>query len=167
MSNVKVKGLSELQKFLDQLPAKVEKNMLRSGLRAGANVIKDAAGEELESNGSVVTGSLKKGLKVSTSSRKGVVKAKVKTTGPHAHLGPWIEHGTKPHLIKPKAAKALAIKGSLVEVIHHPGAKPKPFMRPALDSRATEALQAVGDAIKARLTKQGLDTSAIDIEVEG
>jgi len=36
-------------------------------------------------------------------------------------------------------------------------------MRPALDSKAQEALKTVGEAIKKRLTKQGLDVSGVDI----
>jgi hypothetical protein len=39
-------------------------------------------------------------------------------------------------------------------------------MRPALDGKAGEALVAVGEAIKKRLTKQGLDASGVDLEAQ-
>ena len=39
MADVKVKGLADLNKFLQQLPAKVEQSVLRGALRAGANVV--------------------------------------------------------------------------------------------------------------------------------
>ena len=43
MSDVKVKGLAELQAALDGLPAKIEANIMRGALRAGANVIRAEA----------------------------------------------------------------------------------------------------------------------------
>ncbi|MTV59152.1 hypothetical protein GM547_13990, partial [Streptococcus pneumoniae] len=39
MSNVHIKGGAELNKFLQQLPAKIEQSVLRGALRAGANVV--------------------------------------------------------------------------------------------------------------------------------
>lgn len=40
---VQIHGLAELQRTLDQLPAKIEANVLRGALRAGANVIANEA----------------------------------------------------------------------------------------------------------------------------
>ena len=37
MSNVHIKGGAELNKFLQQLPAKIEQSVLRGALRAGAS----------------------------------------------------------------------------------------------------------------------------------
>lgn len=155
-----VKGLSELQAFLDQLPAKIESNIMRSALRAGANVVRD----EAKANVPEKTGLLKAGIKVSTSSRRGVVKAIIKTTGKHAYLARWLEYGTAAHFIKPKTAKSLFFAGLMRDGVDHPGAAPKPFLRPALDSQSQAALMAVGEAIKKRLTKQGLDASGVDLE---
>lgn len=157
-----VKGLSELQAFLDALPAKMESNIMRAALRQGANVVRD----EAKANVPVKSGLLRAGLKVSTSSRRGVVTAKVKATGKHAYLARWIEYGTAAHQIKPKMARSLLFGGIFAESIDHPGAAAKPFMRPALDTRAQAALLAVGEAIKKRLTKQGLDASGVELEVE-
>lgn len=50
--------------------------------------------------------------------------------GNHAHL---VEFGTKPHRIRPKDKKALRIGGRFIGEAKHPGAKAKPFMRPAAD----------------------------------
>jgi HK97 gp10 family phage protein len=155
-----VKGLSELQAFLDQLPAKMEANIMRSALRQGANVVRD----EARSNVPVKTGLLRDGLKVTTSSRRGVVTAKVKATGKHAYLARWIEYGTAAHFIKPKTAKSLFIAGLFSNGVEHPGAAPKAFLRPALESQSQEALVTVGEAIKRRLTKQGIDASGVDLE---
>lgn len=157
-----VTGLKELQAFLDRLPAKMEANIMRAALRQGANVVRD----EAQANAPVKSGVLKAGLKVSTRSRRGVVTASVKVGGKHAFLARWLEYGTAAHFIKPKKAKSLFFAGLFRDGVDHPGFAPRPFMRPALDSQSQAALLAVGEAIKKRLTKQGLDASGVDLEPE-
>lgn len=160
MADANVKGLAELQAFLSQLPAKVEANIMRGALRQGANVVKT----EAQANVPEKTGQLKAGLKVSTRNRRGVVTASVKATGKHGFLARWIEFGTAAHFIKPKTAKSLFFAGLFSNGIQHPGSRAKPFMRPALDSQAQAALLAVGETIKKRLTKEGLNASGVDLE---
>lgn len=159
---VHVKGFNELQKFLDQLPAKMEANIMRGAMRAGANVILQQA----RANVPAKTGLLRAGLKVSTSRRRGVVKATVRAGGKHAYIGKFVEYGNAAHFIKPKNAKSLFIAGIMRNGANHPGAAPKPFLRPALDTQSGAALVAVGEAIKKRLNKQGLNASGIDVELE-
>jgi HK97 gp10 family phage protein len=162
-----IKGFDELQNMLDSLPAKLEANVMRGALRQGANVIKAEAQQNLVSNGNVKTEELSRGLKVSTRLKGGKVTASVKAKGKHGYIARWIEFtGAAPHIIKGKNGKALAFAGGVYKAINHPGFKPKPFMRPALDGKASAALVAVGEAIKKRLTKQGLNAADIDIEVE-
>lgn len=160
MADANVKGLAELQVFLDQLPAKMEANIMRGALRQGANVVK----AEAQANVPVKTGTLKAGLKVSTRNRRGVVSASVKAGGKHGFLARWIEFGTAAHFIKPKTAKSLFFAGIFSDGVQHPGSAPKPFLRPALDSQAQAALLAVGEAIKKRLTKQGINASGVELE---
>lgn len=160
MSDATVTGLKELQAFLDQLPAKVEANIMRAALRQGANVVRAQA----QANVPVKSGLLKAGIKVSTRSRRGVVTASIKAGGKHGFLAKWLEYGTAAHFIKPKNAKSLFFAGLMRDSVDHPGVKPKPFLRPALDSQAQAALLAVGEAIKKRLAKQGLDASGVDLE---
>lgn len=162
MSNAHVKGLAELQAFLDQLPAKMEANIMRAALREGAKVVQ----AEVQASAPVRSGLLKAGIKISTSSRRGKVTASIKAKGKHGFLAPWIEFGTAAHFIKPKRAKSLFFAGLMRDGVDHPGTAPHPFMRPALDGKAGEALVAVGEAIKKRLTKQGLDASGVDLEAQ-
>ncbi len=163
MADVKVKGLADLNKFLQQLPAKVEQSVLRGALRAGANVVM----AEAKANVPVDSGQLRDGLKVSTSSRRGRVTAKVKATGKHAFIAPWLEYGTAAHKITAKKGKGLFFGGLFVKGVQHPGSRPKPFMRPALDGRAQDAVVAAAEYMKRRLaTKNGLDTSSVEIEAE-
>lgn len=162
MSTTHVKGLAELQAFLDQLPAKMEANIMRAALREGAKVVQ----AEVKASAPVRTGLLKAGIKIGTNSRRGRVTAKIKVSGKHAFVANWVEYGTAAHFIKPKRAKSLFFAGLMRDGVDHPGARPKPFMRPALDTKAQEALLAVGEAIKKRLTKQGLDASGVDLEAQ-
>lgn len=161
MSEVHVTGLAELQKFLDELPAKMEKNIMRGALRAGMNVVKPIA------QGSVhaVSGKLAAGLKVGTRVRRGTVIASLKATGEHRAIAHLVEHGTTAHTITAKNRKELSFGGLFFQSVQHPGARPRPFMRPALDSESQRAVVASGEYIKERLaTKEGLDTSAVLIE---
>jgi HK97 gp10 family phage protein len=159
-----VTGLKELQAFLDALPAKMEQNIMRSALRAGANVVKAEAQRQLASHGNIKTGVLSKGLKVSTRAKRGVVTATVKAKGKHGHVAHWIEFGAAAHTISGKNGKALAFAGGVYKSVHHPGIKPVPFMRPALDGKSGAALVAVGEAIKKRLTKEGINASHVEID---
>lgn len=159
---INVKGLSELEKFMDQLPIKVERNVARGAVRAGMNVVKPVAQANVHS----VSGKLALGLKITTRSKGGMVVAKLKATGPHASIAHLIEFtGAKAHLISAATKKALSIGGQAFASVHHPGFKPRPFMRPALDTEASAAVVAVGNYIKDRLaTREGLDTSAVLVE---
>lgn len=158
MADVHVKGLAELQKFLDTLPVKVERNILRSALRAGANVVKPAAQANIHS----VSGELAASLKVGSRARGGTVTANVSTKVFYAK---FVEHGTRPHTISSRDGGALRFGGGFHKSVEHPGiVNPHPFMRPALDTQAQAAVVAVGEQIKRRLTKEGLDVAHVMIE---
>lgn len=156
-----VKGLADLQKFLDQLTPKLERNVMRGALRTGMNTVKPVAKANIRS----VSGLLAKGLKVSTKAKGGAVTASLKATGKHRWLARFVEFGTAAHKIAARKVPALWFGGWFVKSVNHPGAKPHPFMRPALDSQAQNATVATGNYIKARLaTKHGLDTADVTIE---
>lgn len=159
--SVHVKGLSDLNQFLDQLTPKVEANVMRGALRAGMNVVKPVA----QSNVHSVSGELAKGLKVGTRRRGHLVIANLKATGPHRSIAHLVEFGTKLHNIAAKVKGWLSFMNVFAKSVEHPGARPKPFMRPALDGQAQAATIAAGEYIKNRLaTKEGLDVAHITIE---
>ena len=162
MSDVRVKGLAELQRALDTLPAKIESNIMRGALRAGANVIKAEAKAQVPRR----SGKLASSIRVSVSLRRGTVKASVKAGG-RGKGGAWyarlVELGTKAHVIKARPGSALNVHGTLVSSVQHPGAHPKPFLRPAMDSRAQAAVEAVREYIRTRLaSKHGIDVPGPD-----
>lgn len=152
-------GGAQLAQFLATLPAKVEQNIMRSALRAGAAVIRT----EAKVLAPVDRGALRASIKISAKARRGQITVAVKAGGksaPHAQL---VEYGTRPHQIEPKDAAALSIAGTAVASIDHPGAKPSPFMRPALDSKSSDAIAAVSAQISKRLTKEGINVPAPEV----
>ena len=160
MAEIHVKGLAELQKFLDQLPVKIEKNVMRGALRAGAKPVLEQAIARVP----VQSGELKNSLKISTSARGGTVTAKVKT---NVFYAKFVEFGTKAHFITAKKGGWLSFGGIFAKSVWHPGIPkgPHAFMRPALDSQAQAAVIAAAEYMKNRLaTKHGLDTSHITVE---
>jgi HK97 gp10 family phage protein len=159
---IHVTGLAELNQFLQDLPIKIEKNILRGSLRAGMNTIKPVAQQNVHS----VSGELAAGLKVGTKAKGGTVTASLKATGPHAFIAHMLEFtGAKAHQIKSKDGGALAFGGGVYQSVQHPGFQKRPFMRPALDQQATVAVVAAAEYMKNRLaTKEGLDTAGIVIE---
>lgn len=158
MSEDIVKGLGDLNKFLDQLPARMEKNFLRGAVRAGAKVPM----AEIKQTVPVETvgkhpGALRDSIKLTTSARAGIVKATVKVGGKKAYWAGWVEKGTKPHDIKPKRLKSLFFAGLARMIVHHPGAKAKPFAGPALRNNVQASVNAMGAYLRARFTKAGID----------
>lgn len=173
MDIFEVKGMRELHAFLNKFPVHIEVNVMRGALRAGANVIARIArgrcpkGPPPKSPGQKKfghrSGLLRDSIRVGVSSRQGRVKASVRAGGEvrkglpgiayYAHM---VEKGTKPHTIKAGPGKRFPWGG---KVVKHPGAKPKPFMRPALDQGAQAAITMVRDYVSIRLKVQhGIDT---------
>lgn len=155
---VHVRGLAELQKVLDSVSPKLERNVMRGGLRAGANVILTGARSNIRSR----SGKLAASLGVGTKARGGRVSASVRT---RLFYAPFVEFGTRPHSIAANNRKGLAVGGLFFHSVDHPGARPHPFLRPAMDTQAGAAVVAVGEYVKQRLaTKEGLDTAHIQIQ---
>lgn len=163
-----VKGMTELGKFMQTLSLKLERNVIRGGLRQGANVVKEQAqinvpvsppSDRNRERYGGYAGALRDSIRVSTRSRSGKVTASVKAGGMKTKGGAdvyyanWVEYGTRPHM---NGARG-----------HHPGARPRPFMRPALDTEAQRAVIAVGNYMRNRLsTTYGLESPEITIEGE-
>lgn len=156
MAEIAVSGLADLKKALEQLPAKIEANIMRGAMRAGSKVLADKA----KAQAPVDSGDLQRSIKVSTRSRRGEIKATVRAGDKQAYYAHMVEFGTARHMI-PKATTGrrskqvvMAFGGTVTSQIDHPGAKPKPFMRPAFDNHAQESLEAFADYVRKRLAKE-------------
>lgn len=173
-----IAGGRELDAFLQSLSAKVERNILRSALRAGARVYAEGVKErvpvgptssENERLYGGYEGALRDSVRISAKAKGGEVSASVKVGGKakrgadvfYAHM---VEFGTKAHIIKAAEGRVLSIAGRSVSEVMHPGTKAQPFMRPTFDGDAGQALDAVGAQIRKRLTAEGINTPAPEIE---
>jgi HK97 gp10 family phage protein len=155
VNDTNIKGGRELDQLLQTLPAKMEKNVLRSGLRAGASVIKDAVVERIP----VASGALRDSARITSRAKGAGVSVSVKVGNSQAWYAHLVEFGTRPHVIRPReAGSALQFGGVTTRAVQHPGTGARPFMRPALDASYSEALTAVTAKIRQRLTKQGIET---------
>lgn len=177
---IKVTGLSELQALLDTLPAKLEMNVMRGALRAGAKLILQEAIANVpvgppSASGAAkygeYAGALRDSIRLGTKISRPYVMARVRVggktkTGADVWYANIIEFtGAVPHTISAKGKAALSIGGLLFQCVHHPGMKPHPFLRPALDSKAQAAVLASAEYMKTHLAKkEGLDTAAILVE---
>lgn len=166
MLEFQVKGMEQLGKLLQELPDKLQRNIVRSALRQAAGVIE----AEAKRQAPVHSGRLRDSIRASVRLRRGSPVATVKAGGTgkggawYAHL---VEFGTSAHYIKPKKAKSLFVAGVLREGVQHPGARKRPFMRPAMDQAAQAALKAFAEQVRKRLTKQGLDAPDVTVERAG
>ena len=92
---------------------------------------------------------------------KQLLNLRLKNTGARwkvEHVAPFVELGTRPHIIRPKKAKVLAwggtrrLSGALARgsepthfatIVHHPGTKPEPYLLPG----AIKAVGKIKDAV--------------------
>lgn len=156
VTEVKIEGLAELDKLLKDFAPRLEANILRASLRAGAVEM----AEEVKRRTPYDYGELRKTIRVSTSSRRGRVSARIRAGGTKkVFYGHMVEFGTAAHLIKPKkegGAMVFRVGGRTIATrkpIQHPGTKAQPFMRPAFDSTVQESLA----AFRARV-RRGINT---------
>ncbi|MFN0133425.1 MAG: HK97-gp10 family putative phage morphogenesis protein [Phycisphaerales bacterium] len=172
--------LGDLRRKMDQLGVRIATNVVRRGLLAGAGLMRDDARRRV----SVRRGALKKAIiaetdrKGSTRERivanvkiapraftvtaKGRLKAVSKKVQKerkrrsikgeiyprnYAHL---VEYGTRPHHV----GKGSKLSKGKASGLLHPGARPRPYMRPAYDAKSAEARQLVERVVKAEFVKE-------------
>ena len=123
MADIKINGLAELQKFLDQLPAKMEANVMRGALMSGLKVIEKEAKARApvgvpskvnQKRFNVYPGALRDSIRRSgrIDRRDGKViarlvagpktdaKGRKKPGTPDTFYARFVEFGTRPHLLK-------------------------------------------------------------------
>ncbi len=153
MVEIAIKGLAELERALQQLPDKLERNVVRGALKAAGKPIADDAKARVAK----ISGDLRKSIRVSTRVVKGKPVAYVKAGSKEAFYAHMVEGGTTAHFIRPKHAKSLFIAGLMRTEVSHPGARKRPFLRPAMDTQSGAAVQAFAAHVRARLTKEGIN----------
>ena len=140
----------------------------------------------------VKTGQLKRAIGIGTRTVGSRLSSYVKLRGSGSYLGLFIEYGVAPHLIsvaeadKPmrntrRGPRKVSIgtinkmvkRGSLKigenfvgPLIMHPGHAAKPFLRPALDQKAQEAVNAMGSYIAHRVQIGNLKAPTLEVDDE-
>jgi HK97 gp10 family phage protein len=161
-----VEGLADLRKALEALPDKLARRYLRAALRRGGLVYQKQA----QSRVPVKSGALRDSIRVSTQLRRGEVFATIKAGRTRRAKGKngvlkgdrapfyahFVEFGTQAHRIKPRDRKSLFLAGVFREIVDHPGASARPFMRPAFDTGTEEAVKVIADSLRAALRAGGL-----------
>ncbi|MEW2127109.1 HK97 gp10 family phage protein [Streptomyces sp. NPDC007259] len=104
---------------------------------ASRNELDDAARQVLNRAkvlAPVDTGRLRASIRIE--SRRTLTLRSVYTIGSDVHYAPYVNDGTRPHVIRPKRAKALRfnVGGRTVfaAVVNHPGTRANPFLDRAL-----------------------------------
>lgn len=167
-----VRGKGGVKQFFQQLPAKIEQNLLRGAARAGADVLADEIKARTPSQ------DVREGVRIRTKATPGRVVVKIDLEPGWARsVGNWLEYGTDPHFISVDdsqrqgmstsrinrlgRAGTLVIGGKPVgKTVHHPGARPHPAFRPALDAKEGEAIAAAQAHIDGRLARFGIGGNA-------
>lgn len=175
-NGLSIVGGRQLDDLLRTLAPKMEKNIMRSALVHGAKVIMREAkslapvGPPSSTNAAQYggyAGALRDSIRVTSGfNKKGFAYASVKAGGKtkkganvfYAHI---VEYGSQRHRIAPRAKKRLELGGAFVAgAVQHPGIRAQPFMRPAVDAKYGEAIDAVTAQIRKRLAKEGIDVPA-------
>lgn len=180
-----VEGLREVMDRLLELPGRTARNVVRRSIYAGAVIIRDDARLRVSKR----TGALRKAIIARTNRRnlptmyfgevtiaglaftkneKGKIKRAKKLPGQtkkylrgqiyprnYAHL---VEFGTRPHAVG-RGSRLKGVLGTQTGRMH-PGAKPKPFIRPAYEAKKFAAVQAIREAALEGIEKEVLKLSA-------
>jgi len=151
-----ISGGRELDDLLKTLPVKMEKNIMRAAIRAGAAVMREEVRERVPRK----SGALAKSVRITTKAKKGEITASVKAGNRTAFYAQMVEFGTRPHIIKAKAGGALDVSGNPFREVQHPGIRARPFMRPAAEAAFVKSIDAVKAKVRERLTNAGINTPA-------
>jgi len=177
MQYTSISGLKELVEALNTLPLKIERNIMRAALRQGANVV----AREARQNVSVRYGNLKRSIRTGTNKTPTGVEGYVKAGGrkgggkkeKSAFYAKFIEFGAAAHTIKAGKNKNLLVfipkgmglvgKKVMTYSVNHPGTTAKPFLRPAMDARSSEAVAAIASKIRERLNDRDIKQMAREV----
>lgn len=145
MLEFEIKGLNEVTRNVLTFPDKLQKKAMRGAMRAGGMVIVKIARKKIKKK----SGRLARSVRTMVKYRNGRWTATViagrnrpgKPDDPYYAL--MVERGTEAHDIRPKRAKSLFLAGLMRTQVKHPGSAPAPFLGPALEEGAEQALEAI------------------------
>lgn len=151
---ISVDGAEKIQNALREVADKAA-GILEEATLAGAEIVRAEAAR----NAPRSTGALAENIEmvVVEKDRKkvnvaiGPDVAKPNRKARRRFYGLFVEFGTQAHTIKARRGRALRIGDEFRAAAEHPGMTPRPFMRPALDSKSEAAQARIADELKSRL----------------
>lgn len=170
-----LKGRAAVSRYMAQLPEQIVAGLLRGAGRTAANVIAEEARDRS------ISTEVASAVKVKVKRDGFRVVAKIQVKGKGAYIAPWLEYGTAPHFISVDASQrrgmsvgrindlakeegsshSLVIGGKFVgATVFHPGARPHPFLRPALDAKGADAVKAAQSYINSQISKGRIKPAA-------
>lgn len=156
MADEVVHGMRELIETLQQFPDNLQRQSMRKVMRAGGQVVVLAARQRVPVG---ETGRLKRSIRMRIGRRGGNWTATVLAGRARGKDDPFyaamVEKGTKAHEIRPAGAKSLFIAGLLREVVHHPGARPKRYLGPALEENVEQVVDAMQEELTLEVVMHG------------
>lgn len=137
-----VQGLADLLDYFAKSPINMHIGV-RAGLYAGAKLIE----AEAKTYCPVDSGALRDTIHATIRETDKKIIATVSAGNDIVTYAKYIEFsGARPHV-----EQNVAIGGHVYDEIHHPGMKPKPFLRPALDRQELAAVAEVDKQVEAAL----------------
>lgn len=143
-----LRGVDEFDRMLQELPKAVANKLGDAALRAGGRVIAAEARRRAPKR-------LKNKITVGgTGEPPPNAQTRVVAVGlrksEHSRVAHLVEFGTAPHRITPKRKGKLLVfevggRTVFTTAVDHPGAQPHPFLRPAGDTKAQEAIDRIGE----------------------
>jgi HK97 gp10 family phage protein len=158
---VQVSGADKLQAKLNALGT-TGRQVVADQLNIGAKLVETQA----KKNAPFITGNLRKSIHVLEPASAGSLTTIVEANANYAAV---VEEGSRPHEIKPKNKNALRWKSTanfqmaghnlsfktmaFAMIVHHPGTKAQPYMKPAAEQIRPKILANITKAIAAELGK--------------
>lgn len=130
--------------FADKIIKEIERRQA-AGMEAAGAVVASEARERCP----IDTGRLRRSIQPGRPEKLGPDSWRVEV-GTNVEYAPYVEFGTKAHVITPKRKKALYWKGAEhpVKVVQHPGTQPRPYLFPALEAKKDEVVRVLRRAFE-------------------
>ncbi|WP_232314752.1 HK97 gp10 family phage protein [Sphingopyxis sp. QXT-31] len=160
-----------MRRFLTNIPEQMD-GVLRGAARAGGKVVADEIKDTTPSE------EVRDNIRIRTKAESDHIRVRIDVKDRWARsLGIWLEYGTDPHFISVDESQrggrsvgrintlakdsdkghSLLIGGNFVgSTVFHPGARPHPAFRPALDRKEAEAVAAAQAYINTRVSRAGI-----------
>ena len=154
-----ISGEDSVIAAVDNLAANMQKNAIRAGLTAAAAEIRNEARLLVRKDSGKLAKAIVSGRPDRNQDGTYSVWVYVDEKKEHGFLGYFHEYGVTPHFIaasgsklkgsESKAPKALTVGTDRIFAnVHHPGVAARPFLRPAADAKADDAVNAFNERIK-------------------